>query len=57
VHRLTAIFAEGLKRSGLKVNGTFFDTLAIAGVDAAKVLAGGARPGHQPARVQQARRR
>jgi len=39
VHRLTAIFAEGLKRSGLKVNGTFFDTLAIAGVDAAKVLA------------------
>ena len=39
VHRLTAIFAEGLKRAGLKVNGTFFDTLAIAGVDAAKVLA------------------
>jgi glycine dehydrogenase len=39
VHRLTAIFAEGLKRAGLKVNGTFFDTLAIAGVDAATVLA------------------
>jgi glycine dehydrogenase len=39
VHRLTAIFAEGLKRASLKVNGTFFDTLAIAGVDAAAVLA------------------
>jgi glycine dehydrogenase len=39
VHRLTAIFAEGLKRAGLKVNGTFFDTLAVAGVDAARVLA------------------
>jgi len=39
VHRLTAIFAEGLKRAGLKVNGTFFDTLAVAGIDAAKVLA------------------
>jgi len=39
VHRLTAIFAEGLKRAGLKVNGTFFDTLAVAGVDAAAVLA------------------
>ncbi|HEX5640459.1 MAG TPA: aminomethyl-transferring glycine dehydrogenase, partial [Burkholderiaceae bacterium] len=39
VHRLTAIFAEGLKRGGLKVNGTFFDTLAVAGVDAPAVLA------------------
>jgi glycine dehydrogenase len=40
VHRLTAIFAEGLKRRGLKVNETFFDTLAVGGVDAAAVLAG-----------------
>ncbi len=40
VHRLTGIFAEGLKRAGLKVNGTFFDTLAVAGVDSAAVLAG-----------------
>jgi glycine dehydrogenase len=39
VHRLAAIFAEGLKRAGLQVNGTFFDTLAVAGVDAAQIHA------------------
>ena len=43
VHRLTAIFAEGVKRAGLQVNGTFFDTLIIGGVDAAHV--------HQAARA------
>jgi len=43
VHRLTAIFAEGVKRAGLQVNGTFFDTLMIGGVDAAHV--------HQAARA------
>jgi glycine dehydrogenase len=37
VHRLTAILAEGLKRSGLKVNGSYFDTLTVSGVDAAKI--------------------
>jgi glycine dehydrogenase len=39
VHRLTAILAEGLKRVGLQVNGSFFDTLTVSGVDAAKVHA------------------
>jgi glycine dehydrogenase len=39
VHRLTAILAEGLKRVGLQVNATFFDTLTVSGVDAAKVHA------------------
>jgi glycine dehydrogenase len=39
VHRLTAIFAAGLKRAGLQVSGTFFDTVAIGGVDAAKIHA------------------
>ena len=37
VHRLTAIFAAGLKRGGLQVSGNFFDTLSIDGVDAAKI--------------------
>jgi glycine dehydrogenase len=39
VHRLTAILAEGLKRVGLQVNGSYFDTLNVGGVDAAKVHA------------------
>ena len=39
VHRLTAILAEGLKRVGLQVNGSYFDTLTVSGVDAAKVHA------------------
>ena len=39
VHRLTVILAEGLKRVGLQVNGSYFDTLTVGGVDAAKVHA------------------
>ena len=39
VHRLTGILAEGLRRVGLQVNGTYFDTLTVSGVDAAKVHA------------------
>ena len=39
VHRLTAILAEGLRRVGLQVNGSYFDTLTVSGVDAAKVHA------------------
>jgi glycine dehydrogenase len=39
VHRLTAILAEGLKRVGLQVNGSYFDTLTVGGVDAAKIRA------------------
>ncbi|MGE5337344.1 MAG: aminomethyl-transferring glycine dehydrogenase [Gemmatimonadota bacterium] len=39
VHRLTAILAAGLRASGLQVNESFFDTLAVSGVDAAKVHA------------------
>jgi len=39
VHRLTAILAEGLKRVGLQVNGSYFDTLTVSGVDAAKIHA------------------
>ena len=35
VHRLTAILAEGLKRAGRKVSGSYFDTIAVSGVDAA----------------------
>src|SRR5450432_3657594 len=37
VHRLTAILAAGLRDAGLAVNATFFDTLAVAGVDAARI--------------------
>jgi glycine dehydrogenase len=37
VHRLTAILAEGLKRVGLQVNGSYFDALSIGDVDAARV--------------------
>ena len=37
VHRLTKILAEGLKRVGLQVNGSYFDTLTVSGVDAAKI--------------------
>jgi glycine dehydrogenase len=39
VHRLTKILAEGLKRVGLQVNISFFDTLTVSGVDAAKIHA------------------
>src|SRR5512137_375953 len=39
VHRLTSILAEGLRRVGLQVNGSYFDTITVRGVDAAKVLA------------------
>ena len=39
VHRLTAILAEGLKRSGLKVSGSYFDSIVVSGVDAAAVHA------------------
>jgi glycine dehydrogenase len=39
VHRLTGILAEGLRRVGLQVNGTYFDTLIVSGVDAAKIHA------------------
>jgi glycine dehydrogenase len=39
VHRLTAILAAGLRSAGLKVNERFFDTIAVRGVDAAKVHA------------------
>jgi glycine dehydrogenase len=39
VHRLTGILAEGLRRVGLQVNGTYFDTLTVSGVDAPKVRA------------------
>ena len=39
VHRLTTILAEGLKRKGLKVSGSYFDTIAVHGVDAAKTHA------------------
>ena len=39
VHRLTVILAEGLRRVGLQVNGSYFDTLTVAGVDAAKIHA------------------
>jgi len=39
VHRLTAILAAGLKSAGLKVTDRFFDTIAVRGVEAAKVHA------------------
>ena len=39
VHRLTVILAEGLRRVGLQVNGSYFDTLTVGGVDAAKIHA------------------
>jgi glycine dehydrogenase len=39
VHRLTAILAEGLRRAGVEVNATFFDTLVVTGVDATKIHA------------------
>src|SRR5690606_12672763 len=39
VHRLTAILAAGLTGGGLQVNGGFFDTIVVSGVDASAVLA------------------
>ncbi|HYM48540.1 MAG TPA: aminomethyl-transferring glycine dehydrogenase, partial [Burkholderiaceae bacterium] len=39
VHRLTTILAEGLKRAGLNVSGSYFDTLAVSGVDARAIHA------------------
>jgi glycine dehydrogenase len=39
VHRLAAIFAEGLKRGGLKPGGSFFDTVVVRSVDAAAIHA------------------
>ena len=39
VHRLAAIFAEGLKRGGLTVSSQFFDTVFVRGVDAAAIHA------------------
>jgi glycine dehydrogenase len=37
IHRLTTILAAGLRAAGLQVNGAFFDTLRVDGVDAASV--------------------
>ncbi|HEU4621855.1 MAG TPA: aminomethyl-transferring glycine dehydrogenase, partial [Burkholderiaceae bacterium] len=37
VHRLTAIFAAGLRAQGLNVTQQFFDTVTVAGIDAAQV--------------------
>ncbi|MEP6609491.1 MAG: aminomethyl-transferring glycine dehydrogenase [Burkholderiaceae bacterium] len=37
VHRLTAILAEGLKRAGLNVSGSYFDTIGVSGVDASAI--------------------
>ncbi len=39
VHRLTAILAEGLRRVGLQVSASYFDTLTVGGVDAGKIHA------------------
>jgi glycine dehydrogenase len=39
VHRLTAILAESLKRAGLSINGSYFDTLLVRGIDAEAVCA------------------
>jgi glycine dehydrogenase len=39
VHRLTAILAAGLNAAGLETNATFFDTLAVRGVDAQRIHA------------------
>jgi glycine dehydrogenase len=46
VHRLTAILAEGLKRAGLQVNGSFFDTITVVGVDAKKIHAAARAAGY-----------
>jgi len=45
VHRLTAILARGLASARLEVNGSFFDTLLVRGVDAATVHARAAEAG------------
>ena len=39
VHRLTSTLAEGLRRVGLQVNASYFDTLSVSGVDAGKIHA------------------
>jgi glycine dehydrogenase len=39
VHRLAAIFAEGLRQHGMTVNRGFFDTVKVSGVNAANVHA------------------
>jgi glycine dehydrogenase len=39
VHRFTAILADALRRTGATVGGDFFDTLHVAGIDAAAVHA------------------
>jgi len=39
VHRLTVTLAAGVRNAGLRVNESFFDTVLIEGVDAAKVHA------------------
>jgi glycine dehydrogenase len=39
VHRLAAIFAAGLKASGMQTTDQFFDTVTVSGIDAAKVHA------------------
>ncbi len=39
VHRLAAIFAEGLRQNGISVNAGFFDTVKVSGVNAANVHA------------------
>ncbi len=39
IHRLTAVLAAGLRAAGLAVNGSFFDTLRVDGVEAQRVHA------------------
>ncbi|MFM2446679.1 MAG: aminomethyl-transferring glycine dehydrogenase [Pseudomonadota bacterium] len=39
VHRMTAILAAGLRAAGLAVNASFFDTITVRGVDAARIHA------------------
>jgi glycine dehydrogenase len=39
VHRLAAIFAEGLRQNGMAVTAGFFDTVKVSGVNAANVHA------------------
>ncbi len=39
VHRMTTILAAGLRQAGLAVSDSFFDTIAVRGIDAAKVHA------------------
>ncbi|MGE5666320.1 MAG: aminomethyl-transferring glycine dehydrogenase, partial [Betaproteobacteria bacterium] len=39
VHRVTAIHAAGLRRAGLAVGSSFFDTITVRGVDAARIHA------------------